>query len=311
MTGVLAILRFAAKHGRACLVLGLLAGFLLPSVAAVLRVWLPELVALLLFLAAFRIGPKAAFGSISDARSTLFLVLFFQAVLPVAAVLAFGLAGLMATPVALALVLMLSAPSVTGSPNFTLLMGHDPSGAMRLLLAGTALFPLTMLPVFLLVPSLGSAADVALASVRLLGVIAVSVVLAFGLRSRVATLAAPHREALDGASAIVLAVVVVGLMTALGPTLRTDPWLVAGWMAVAFGANFGLQLISWLWFKSRGVTRNAVGISIIAGNRNIALFLVALPPSITDQLLLFLGCYQVPMYLTPLVLQGFYGRGSA
>ncbi len=305
---ILTVLGFAARYGRICLVLGLLAGLLLPSVAFALRDWLPELVALLLFIAAFRIGPKAVLGGLNDARHTLLLVICFQLVLPLVAVLVFGAVGLLATPVGLALVLMLSAPSVTGSPNFTLLMGHDPSAAMRVLLVGTALFPLTMLPVFLSIPVLGSPIDVVLASLRLFGVIAVSVAFAFALRSRVTSLDESQRAALDGLSAIVLAVVVVGLMTALGPALRSDPMLVAGWMAVAFGANFGLQMACWLWFRARGVSNNAVGISIIAGNRNIALFLVALPSEITDQWLLFLGCYQVPMYLTPLLLKRVYGR---
>lgn len=282
----------------------------LPSIAAILRVWLPELVALLLFLAAFRIGPQAVLGAGGDLRRTLILVLVFQVAMPVGAVLGFGFFGLMATPVALALVLMLAAPSVTGSPNFTLLMGHDPAAPMRLLLIGTALFPLTMVPVFLLIPTLGSPTDVGLSALKLLGVIAVSVALAFVLRSRIAVLQAKHQDALDGASAIVLAVVVIGLMTALGPALRDDPGRVATWMAVAFGANFGLQMLCWMGFRVRGVTAHSVGISIIAGNRNIALFIVALPPSITDQLLLFLGCYQVPMYLTPLLLPRIYGRAT-
>ncbi len=46
--------------------------------------------------------------------------------------------------------------------------------------------------------------------------------------------------------------------------------------------------------------------SIIAGNRNIALFLIALPSEVTDPLLLFIGCYQIPMYLTPIILQQLY-----
>ena len=49
-------------------------------------------------------------------------------------------------------------------------------------------------------------------------------------------------------------------------------------------------------------------LAITAGNRNIALFLVALPPETTDALLLFIGCYQVPMYLTPLLMTRFYAR---
>ena len=49
---------------------------------------------------------------------------------------------------------MLSAPSVTGSPNFALIMGVSPEAALRLLMVGTALLPATVLPVLILVPEL-------------------------------------------------------------------------------------------------------------------------------------------------------------
>ena len=48
---------------------------------------------------------------------------------------------------------------------------------------------------------------------------------------------------------------------------------------------------------------------MIAGNRNIALYLVALPAATTDPLLIFIGCYQIPMYLTPIVMHRFYKTG--
>ncbi len=53
-----------ARHGRIGLVLGLLAGVLLPDVALMLRPWLPEMIGLLLFLTALRIGATQAVGSI-------------------------------------------------------------------------------------------------------------------------------------------------------------------------------------------------------------------------------------------------------
>ena len=49
-----------------------------------------------------------------------------------------------------------------------------------------------------------------------------------------------------------------------------------------------------------------VGPAVVAGNRNIALFLLALPSGVTDQILLFVGCWQFPMYLTPLLLRRIY-----
>jgi hypothetical protein len=71
--------------------------------------------------------------------------------------------------------------------------------------------------------------------------------------------------------------------------------------------NFGLQILCHRMIRHRP---DAVPVSIIAGNRNIALFLVALPASVTDPLLLFIGCYQVPMYLTPILLRRLYSRGN-
>ena len=69
------------------------------------------------------------------------------------------------------------------------------------------------------------------------------------------------------------------------------------WLGFALVLNFGLQVSA--YFNMR---RKNAGAAIVTGNRNIALFLVALPPEIVDELLLFIGCYQIPMYLTPLVM---------
>ena len=92
----------------------------------------------------------------------------------------FALASM--TMIAFALILMLSAPSVTGSPNITALMGHAPEPAFRLLILGTALMPLTVIPVFLLAPGLGGLGDVLRAAGRFIGVIGITVVCAFLLR---------------------------------------------------------------------------------------------------------------------------------
>ena len=67
--------------------------------------------------------------------------------------------------------------------------------------------------------------------------------------------------------------------------------------------NLGLQLATCAVVRR---SPSAPSLAIVAGNRNIALFLVALPYEITDRILLFIGCYQIPMYLTPLLLARFY-----
>ena len=301
------LLGLAATHGRLCLVAGLVAGLLLPDLAQAMRPWLGAMVAGLIFVAALRIGPKAALGSLGDLSGSVLMIAVFQLALPLAALGVFTLLGMAETAVALALVLMLAAPSITGSANFTILVGHDPAPALRLMVLGTTVFPFTVLPVLWLLPGIGGA-EIFAAAARLLMTIALATGAGFAVRAALSDPAPEHLRALDGLSAILLAVLVIGLMSGLGPALLDTPLVALGWIATVFAANFGLQIAAFFLLRPRAET---VPAAIVAGNRNFALFLVALPPEFTVSLLVFIGAYQLPMYLTPLLLGPLYGRLKA
>jgi hypothetical protein len=306
-----ALLTQAAKHGRLLLVLGLVAGIALPGLALALKPWIGEMVAALLFLAALRVGPRQALGAARDIGFSVGVVLVFQVLFPVALILfmlGIGWTGILPT----ALVLMAAASPISGSPNLTVMTGHDPAPALRLLIVGTALLPLTVLPAFWLTPALDNTSEVFTAAGRLLLIIFAAGGLAFILRWRfLYDLSANGLQAIDGASAIAMAVVVVGLMSAVGPAIFSEPSRFAVNLAIAFGANFGLQVVVATLLRRSGGRRLATPLGIVAGNRNIALFLTALPAAVTDPLLLFIGCYQIPMYLTPLLLGRFYRDAQA
>ena len=298
--------RFAARHGRWCLVAGLIAGLTLPSLAEALRPYLPPMIAGLLFLAAFRIGPDAVVKGLKSDLGIVRVVLTFQLVVPLFVLGTVTLAGVSQTAAALAAVLMFSAPSVTGSANFAILMGVKPEGALRLMMVGTLAFPLTVLPVLFLIPALDTG-SVLLAAARLLAVIACAGGAAFLLRrGRWKTLTHAQEQNLDGASAILLGVVVVGLMSAAGPLLLSAPLIFLVWLAFATGINFTAQLLAWRFLPRTTAPADRASFSIVAGNRNIALFLIALPPEISVTLLSFIGCYQIPMYLTPILFRRIY-----
>lgn len=296
------LLTTIARHGRLALAAGLLAGLTLPDLAAVIRPWLPHLVAVLLFMTAFRIGLRQAAGSLAEARSGVMLVAVFQLALPMGALAMFWALGVLATPFALAVLLMLTAPGVSGAAAFTALLGRDPAPAMRLLITGIAVFPLTVMPVLWASPALGNMAEVLAASARLLLVIVIASALGFGLRR---LFPAPDLQQVDGLNAIALFVIVIGLMAAVGPALRADPVLVLKWLAGVTVVNFGLQIACYMILRGRGTT-DPTGPAIIAGNRNVALFLIALPAATTDPLLIFIGVYQVPMFLTPIAMRWLY-----
>lgn len=304
--GAMSLFRRAAIHGRWLLIAGLAAGIALPQMAELMRAELPKLVALMLFLAALRLGPRQLIGAARDFGQSLSFIVVFQLVCPL------FFAGLLIiagwnSPLALALALMFSAPPISGSPSLTLLMGHDGAPAMRLLIAGTALLPLTIIPTFWLLPDLAGGEGVFEAAFRLLLLIGAAASLAFLIRGLIfKEPAAGTLQALDGMSALVLAVMVVGLMAAVRPAISGNPTGLAFNLLVAFAANFGFQIGTFLVLKKSGFGGQAVGFAVSAGNRNIALFLAALPAAVIDPMLLFIGCYQVPMYLTPLLLSRFY-----
>lgn len=306
MRPVILLFELAARYGRWLLVLGLICGIALPGLAAQMKPFLPELVGFLLFLAALRIGPRAAFGAVADLPVSVGLVLIYQMLLPVLALLFAMAGGWQELPLATALILMLSAPSVSGSPNLTVMTGNDPTPALRLLIFGTAFLPLTVLPILWLLPALGTLSDVIAASLRLLAVIGSAAAIGFGIRAFLPPLRAPDIRAIDGLSAIGMSVVVIALMASVGPTLASQPGKLALWLLAAFAANFCLQFASVFLLKRSRLWRDRVPYAIIAGNRNIALFLVALPAQVTDPILLFIGCYQFPMYLTPILLRRLF-----
>lgn len=297
-------LHLLARHGRLCLVAGLLAGLGLPGLAAALRPWVGELVALLLVLTAARIGARAALGSLRDAGAAAGLFLAMQVALPLAALAAFSALGWLGAPFAVAVALMLSAPSVTGAPNFAIMLGLDPAPALRVLVLGTALFPLTALPVLSAVGGAQALGQAGVLMAAILGAVG------FGFAMRrfwPGPFGTDQARALDGLAALVLGIVVVGLMSAIGPLARADPGRLALWLAAVIAVNFGLQIAASVILRRIGYAAWAP-VSMIAGNRNIALFLLVLPPEIAAPLMIFVGCYQVPMYLTPILLARLYRR---
>jgi hypothetical protein len=305
------LLALAARHGRLLLVAGLVAGIALPDLALALKAWLQEMVAGLLFLAAVRIGPRRAVGAMRDLPLAVGVAVTYQLVLPLVAIAVLSAMGWIGTGLGSAMILMLSASPISGSPNLAILTGHDPAPALRLLIVGTAILPLTVLPVFWLLPELGTAGEVLTAAGRLFGVIAAVTGAAFVIRGGLLRDPKPETiQALDGLSAIAMAIVVVGLMSAVGPAIVETPMRFLYWLAVACVANFGAQTIATIVLGDTRLRRDRTVYGIVAGNRNIALFLIALPPQVTDPLLLFIGCYQIPMYLTPIVLRALHRNFS-
>ena len=301
------LLWLISDNARLCLVLGLAAGLGFPTLAAAMQPWLPQMVAGLLVITALRIGHRAALGAVSDLRWGLASVAVLQLALPTALFALCWLFGLAQSPMAMALVLATAAPAITGSPNLALLLGQDAGRMMQILVLGTAMFPVTVLPVLALVPQLGPASEIVSAAALLLLVIAGATTLGFSLRAMLFRHPTPQQiKSLDGLSVLAFSAIVIGLMAALNPALRMTPESVAAWALLAFAISYLAQISTYLLLRKIALQPVAGPLAIGAGNRNIALFLVALPEQVLAPLMVFIGCWQLPMYLTPMLLRWLY-----
>jgi hypothetical protein len=226
---------------------------------------------------------------------------------PLALLALLTLVDLHRTPAALAIVLACAAPAITGSVNLALLLRLDAGRMMQILILGTAAFPLTVMPVLALMPQLGNPAEVILAALNLLLIIVISTGIGFILRHQL--FPAPTEgqiNALDGLSVLAFSFIVVGLMAALNPALRSDPATVAKWALLTFAISYLMQMFTLLVLRRSPLRGVAGPLALGAGNRNIAIFLVALPADILGPLMVFIGCWQLPMYLTPMLLPRLY-----
>ena len=300
-------LSHASTHARACLIFGLAAGLLLPALAQALVPWLPAMVALLLTVTALRIGHEAALGAARDLRWGLGSVVVLQMLVPLAMLGVLTVVGLHDTPAALAIVLTSAAPAITGSVNLALLLRLDAARMMQILVLGTAAFPLTVLPILSVLPQLGDPGKVIWSALMLLMVITLSTSGGFACRALFFPKPTEAQiKALDGASVLAFSFIVIGLMAALNPALRADPTSVLRWALLAFAISYLLQLAVLVILRRSALRPVAGPLAIGAGNRNIAIFLVALPPDVLGPLMVFIGCWQLPMYLTPMLLPRLY-----
>lgn len=297
------------RQGRWVLLAGLVLGVGVPQMGAVLLPAIAPLIGLTLFVAALRVGPQAVRPGPGGAVAALWPVAALQLALPLAVGGLLALAGWLDTPTGNAIVLMLAAAPITGVPGLAVMTGADAGLALRQLVLGTALLPLTALPVFLLLPVFPDLEAVAAGALRLLLVIGLATGGALALRHAAPGLAHPRNAAaLDGVMALSMAVAVTALMGALGPALARGAWAPVAWLlALSFALNLGGALGTWALARRALPRHAAAALAIVAGNRNMALFLAAMPPETAAPLMLFVGCYQIPMYLTPLTLPRLLG----
>ncbi len=296
-------LRWVGAQARWVLAIGVLVATLLPSVSAFLRPFLPALVTLVFCISMARLDLGVLARRAVRPRRMGLLALWTLGLLVLTPALAFAagrVTGLSEAHVA-ALTYTFAAPPITSAAALCLILGLDAAFALELTVF-----------VSLATPFIGPAVTKALLgeavpldaldlTLRVAAMIGAGWVLALIVRR----VAGPerierNRGAFDGVAAIVLILFVIPLYDRFWEVVGTMPGYAAGTLALVLLANFGTQALVAAGMRRTTEPAFAGAAGLMCGNRNVSLYLAALPP---DPLFgLYVAFYQFPMLFTPMVM---------
>ncbi|VAW14782.1 hypothetical protein MNBD_ALPHA09-1533 [hydrothermal vent metagenome] len=314
MTLLIALFEIIGRRAPLALVAGIAFSLLVPSLSAIAGPYLPAFVVGTLTMAIVRIDLARAAAQWRRADRIVLALVLLLVVMPVAVAFAAPAAGL---PMALVvmLVLLAASPPLASGANFAFILGLDGELAVNLVLAGTLVMPFVAPPLIFYVLDLGLDVDAWEIFVRLSATVALAVICASVIRVAAGRERIVRRAAmLDGIAVIWMILFLVAIMDGVPALIGSDPGAVAVLLIVGLGANFGFSfavLAAGLLAPQRrnvASARALATVAMFAGNRNFGLVLTALPAPLYVEIGPFVALYQIPIYLTPLVMGPLFAR---
>jgi len=297
----------SARHGSPLLAVGIFGGLLIPPLAHALRHFiLPEVLGLMT-LVLLRVDVAAAFAHL---RRPLRLAVLIAFQLLLSPLLVFAVLAPFPLDPGLrhGVVIFATGCGALSAPAFARLVGLDPELSLLMTLGTTFLVPLTAPMVVYWLMGIDLAIGPGAFMLRLALTVGLPLAVALVLRRALgAARLLALGEVVDGGVVWLLMLYGFAVMDGLAARLVHEPrWVIVA-LLTAFIADFGLNLATALAFAWLG-RRQAASVGLVAGNRNMALYLAVLPVAADPRIALFFALCQFPLYLSPFLLRPLYRR---
>lgn len=302
--GVVDGLTALGRNARWALAIGAVAALFTGPISGALRPLLPVFLVVLYGLAFMRIDPVAVLRDALRPAAAIRNLAICAAMMIAAPVILFAAAmALTASPeIVSSLVYLGVSPSIASAAALAFFMRADAALALQVTVLSGFLAPL--LGPLIATALLGAAApvDAATLSLRLGAILGVAITLALILRRALTPQRIDrHAGVMDGLASLTLILFLIPLFDGVGAQILAAPTLALGVLALVSIANVGFQVISAHLAKRWLDNPQASALGVLMGNRNVSLYVAALPPD--PFFTLFVALYQYPMYLTPLVVR--------
>lgn len=293
---------------------GIVIGLISPTLTELTRPLAEPLVLIMFAISIYRLDPCEIKARLRRPGLIGLAILWVLLLVPV---IVFAAGHAMGLPIGLMVVLVAwsACPPLVTIPGLALLLGLDGAAALLIMAGATILFPLTLPLILALFVGDGFGADPVAVAARLFVVVVGCCAAGQGARFLIGRSRA-ERTALevDGVMVVILALFAVTIMGGLHRAVETDIARVPIFLITAFCASAGLQFVAAGFFHRlpRGV---AGTIALASGNRNFALLLPAVGAEFAEDMWLFLGVVQFPIYILPMLSKPLYrlyrgGRGG-
>jgi len=307
------LIALAGRHATAVMAAGVLLGLAVPPLATLARPLLVPTLLIPLALALVRLDWAAAGAWRHRPGTVAALLAFILGVSPLAVwAVTLALVPLgFPESLAQALVLMAASSPIVSNVAIALLLGLDAPLAVVVVLAGTALVPLTLPIAADTLVGVSLEMPIAEFMGRLLALVGSAFVAAWLIRRIVpARTLAAHHELLDGLTVLNLLLFGLAIMDGVTAYAIARPGYVALAIVAAYAFNLLLQAAGGLAFRGLGTTR-ALTVALLAGNCNMGLVLVALQGRASFDVTVYFALAQIPMYTLPALLKPVYARLTA
>lgn len=284
-------------------------GVLFPSLASLFKPLLFATIFLMFVFVIFQVQLDEAIAALTRDRSAWIVITWQLLVLPLCA--AVLLKPLLDGQWYVFTVVTLCASAITATTALSKIFNLNDAMALSVCIVGAVLMPLPLYVILNFVAGLPTQIELSIYIERILIFIALPFVIVWVMRK---LLHASHQQRLlTRTPTIVLVLLMIfglSVMDGVRDMMSDNPHMLAGLIALAFSISLLTQVLTYVVLKFLGV-RNAKTACLLSAYRNMGMVAAIAGPSMGENFLIFVGVWQLPMYILPLALQRFYQESPA
>lgn len=302
------LLQYAGRHGALVVILGLIAGFAFPALAAAARPLLALAVLIFTFGSFLKLDSGAAAEEWARAPLSLLVAVWSTIGIPVATALILSLVRL-DPGLTQGVLLWAAVPTSAASVAFAAILGLSPSLALVATVLGTAAAPF-LLPALIAISGSGIAlaADPLQMCLRLLSLLGGAALLALLARRLAGGFIEANPDGMTGIAVLALVLAGLGSMRGIQAAFLAEPLGVLALLLLSYVLLLAAQISGTLLFWPALGARGALTAGLASGTRTITLAWVVLGPDVAHLADLFLAMAMVAKYTTPALTRGFVMR---